>query len=194
MTEFKAETVRPGQDLAWYVVNVITGLETRIQERLNDKNVDTFIPHEVVWHTPPKGRRMRRRQPLLPGYMFAYLPGPKPEFSVVRKIEGVIAFLGAAEPLAMSGDVVRDLHEAEIAGRFDVTHKKHDRYQPGDRVKMLSGVGAGFIATVQEMTPEGRVALIWTLFGRPAPVRLDQDELEPLTQDVEQPERATAKA
>lgn len=195
MSDLKADTQRPGQDRAWYVVNVVTGLEVRIQARLTDKDVDTYVPHEVVWHTPARGRRQRLRQPLLPGYMFAYLPGPKPQFSVVRKIEGVIAFLGAAEPLGLSADMVRDIHEAELAGRFDATHKKHDRYQPGDRVKMLTGVGAGFIATVQEMTPEGRVALLWTLFGgKPTPVDLDQDDIEAIAQDVDPPRRQTAKA
>lgn len=185
---------RPGPDLSWYVAQVFTGLEDKIKDALGEVDIDAFVPHEVVWHTPPRGKRTRKSQPLLPGYMFVYLPEPRPRFRTVREIEGVVAFLGVHDPLPISADVVRDIHEAELAGRFDVTHRKHDRYQPGDRVRMLSGVGAGFIATVQEMTPEGRVALLWTLFGRPAAVRLDQDDLEPVAQDVEQAPRQTAKA
>lgn len=188
------QILRPGPERAWYVAQFRTGLEVRSEQRLAEKGIDAYVPHEVVWFSPPRQKRVRRRQPLLQGYVFVYLPDPEPPFSEVRKLEGFVTFLGALEPLPISADIVRDIHEAELAGRFDTTHKKHDRYQPGDRVKMLTGVGAGFVATVQEMTPEGRVALLWTLFGgKPTPIELDQDDIEQHTQDVEKRARATAR-
>lgn len=184
------QILRPGPERAWYVAQVLTGLEVQVEQALAEAGIDAYVPHETVWRPSSKGR-VRVRQPLIPGYLFVYMPAPR--FHVVRETRGFVTFLGALEPLPIGSNEVRDIHEAELAGHFDKTHRKHDRYRRGDRVKMLSGVAQGFVAEVQDMTPEGRVKLIWSLFGRPAALELDQDDLEMATQDVERARKAHAR-
>ena len=58
----------------------------------------------------------------------------------------------------------------------------NDEFQPGDRVRVVSGPFEGLSGIISRVVPERRLALIVVrIFGREAPIELPLIELERLT-------------
>ena len=87
-----------------YVLHVMSGMELAVQERLKREGLtETIIPMEERLERC-RGDWVTRKRLLMPGYVFVYLDMNTKEYYKAWNIPGVIRFLGAGRPSALSED------------------------------------------------------------------------------------------
>ena len=175
----------------WFVVRTQPQAEQRVQRGLRENGLEAYLPTETRWRRT-RYRTARVFAPMFPSYLFVGLSTGRPEFYIVRALDGFLGFLGIdgkpfpvrfgkveAEPDQFSIEAMR---EAETLGLFDFTRSKKISFEPGQPVRIIGGHFAGFMAKVLE-TPGGdakRIRILMDALGpfRSAPHMLDIDQIE----------------
>lgn len=136
--------------MAWYVIQVKTGAESKVLNNLEQSGYAAYLP------TFTKQTRHKRHKyiinhtfPLFPGYMFVHMYDDSPWMDVVRK-RYVSGFLGAANPVPVSPELIDDLRHSESAGAFDSSLQTP---KPGDSIT-ITYLGRTIPATVDRVTKD----------------------------------------
>jgi len=83
--------------MPWYVVHTRSRHEYKVNTRLIQKNLTTFLPEMETW-SKQKDRRKKILVPLFPGYVFAEAPLLDNETKLaILKTVGVVRILGKKE-------------------------------------------------------------------------------------------------
>ena len=172
--------------MKWYVVNVYSGFEQRVQESIYDqakrKNLEAMfgeilIPTEEVIEIK-RGEKVKTSRKFFPGYILVQMKLTDETWHLVRSIPKVSGFLGAkGKPLPISAaEVERIVKKVEDSA----TNTRHSvSYEVGDAVTVCDGPFTSFQGVIDEVDQEKeRVKVAVSIFGRPTNVDLSFSQIE----------------
>ena len=163
----------------WYVVHTYSGYENKVKEdlektvenrNLQDMILEVKYPTEEVVEIKDAKRKVVQRK-VYPGYVMIKMIMNDKTWYVVRNTRGVTGFVGAGnKPTPLSETDFASLFEPRVETRVDI--------QPGDTVRILSGLFENFsgrVVSVNEQTQTINVMVL--MFKQETPVELGFDEV-----------------
>lgn len=173
----------------WYALHVKPHKERLVYERLlapdgipSLSSADGRLPYKVFFpavHVKPKNPRAAKIRPFFPGYMFVNADLEElghNAFSWVPGTRGLVNFGG--EPAIVPDQLILELKERvtkiETAGGL-----VFETYQPGERVRIVSGPFAGYDGIFDATLPGGeRVQVLLSFLSRyPQRVKIDAEDI-----------------
>ena len=163
----------------WYIVHTYTGYENKVAANLEkivenrglEKLIlEVSVPVEKVTETTEKGEKEIERK-LFPSYVLAKMVMNDETWHIVRNTTGVTGFVGpGSRPVALTPDEVErigvEVRTIEI------------KFAVGDSVRITDGPLAGFVAIVDEISPDKKkVSVTASLFGRETKVELNSNQV-----------------
>lgn len=175
----------------WYVVQVLSTHENKVkkalEEQLEHKGVKDFIlkvlvPTENVSEVKQGQQRIVQKR-IWPGYILLKMILTDETWQYVKNTAGVIDFLGADTPTALTDREVEEILKELEEKKTSVTQKH--KFKIGDTVKIVDGVFVNFTGTVTEVFPEkGLISVNVSIFGRETRVDdLEFSQVEEVTED-----------
>lgn len=183
-TEETTESEDP--NFKWYVAHVLSGYEGRVVKTLKENIVnhkmgeyfaDIMVPEEnVVSNVNGKKRNIKKK--FFPGYMLIKMIMTNDTWHLVKNTDKITGFVGGSsmQPLPIS-----DEEAAYMLGQAEGGIKKArstTSFSEGDSVKVMEGPFASFVGTVEAVSPNGKLKVNVSIFGRPTPVELDDTQVE----------------
>lgn len=187
------------EHLDWYLVRCATRRERRAEEQLSEAGFAVYLPRLKRWNRVGKERRLKE-EPLFAGYLFVGLYTAEREgaqsLSHVEGVEAVHAVVRFGRdryphPIGFkdtdgSGWSIAGILRAELEGEFDRTRRDARKDpEPGSPVQIVGGSFQGFAATFVKRRDDERIEVLFSLFGRTAPLVLDPTEVGGLSQEDE---------
>lgn len=189
----KADLIAPTEELRqggmdWFVLRVASNKENSVRETLlrkikiegMEKVVGRIlVPTEKI-KTVKGGKQKITENKLYPGYVFVEMqlePDgriPQDVFFLIKETTGVGDFVGTAgRPTAMKDHeiekMLRDSKKPEELPTVKMVFEK------GERVRIKEGPFQSYEGVVDELLPEkGLVRVLVTIFGRQAPIELEE--------------------
>jgi transcriptional antiterminator NusG len=179
---------KSNSNLNWYVVHSFSGYEKRVKRFLDiqlsrkypDKVGEVLIPTQEVSNTR-RGSKSTRQKKLYPGYVFVQLELNPEMIMDIRAMSNVSGFppMNQGYPQPLSDEEISRLKgQAEGSDRARVIRVP---YSVGQTVRVTEGPFNNFTGVVESINPErGRVRVIFTIFGRKAPVEIDFSQVRPV--------------
>ncbi len=166
---------------AWYVVNSFSGYEKRVMiflegllsRKYPDMVGEVLIPTQEITSNV-RGRKTSRKKKLYPGYVFVQLDLSPEIIMDIRSMSNVSGFppMNQGKPVPLT-----DAEISRLKGQADGSDKAkviRVPYSVGQTVRVIEGPFNNFTGVVESINPErGRVRVIFTIFGRKAPVEID---------------------
>jgi transcription antitermination factor NusG len=134
--------------MPWYVIYTKSRHEYKVNSRLFQKNLATFLPEIEIW-SKQKDRKKKILVPLFPGYVFVDAPRLDSEMRLeILKTPGVVKILGKkenAEPASVPD------HQIDAIRRF--VNSKTEIFtiqfpREGEPARIIDGPFAGIEGTV----------------------------------------------
>ena len=170
----------------WYIVHTVTGHENKVKVNL-EKRIEYMNMGEKIFRVevPQKtvtqmkgGKKQEREEKIFPGYVLVEMIMDEDSWYVVRHTAGVTKFVGSAKkPIP-----ARDSEIKKIIHRSTSQSQKIELYvKAGDKVRIISGPFADFVADIIEVYPDKskRRANV-SIFGRETPVELEYKQINKL--------------
>lgn len=173
------------ENLRWYVVHSYSGYELRVRKFLEGPLKRKFpgrvgkvaIPTEEITNRR-NGKDFTREKKLYPGYVFVQLELDDEMILDIRGMPNVSGFppmnKGRPVPLAET-DMKRILGHADGGEEKKIIRIS---FKVGQTVRVVEGPFRNFTGVVESINPErGKVRVIFTIFGRKAPVEIDHSQV-----------------
>ena len=170
----------------WYIVHTYSGYENKVKVNLEkrieymnmgDKIFRIEVPQKTV--TQMKGgKKQEREEKIFPGYVLVEMIMDEDSWYVVRHTSGVTKLVGSAKkPIP-----ARDSEIKKIINRSSSTSQKIELdVKAGDKVRIVSGPFADFIADIIEVYPDkSKLRANVSIFGRETPVELEYKQINKL--------------
>jgi transcriptional antiterminator NusG len=174
----------------WYVVQTFSGYENTVkralEERIKGKPFELqfgeiLVPSEQV--TERRGKKsVKTSRKFYPGYIFVNMELTKETWHIVKNTPKVTGFLGGNTPKPVpQPEMARALGKTTGAEAEEPGEEVHVSYSVGDHVRVKSGPFANFTGEVEDVDYDKRkVKMSVSIFGRPTPVQVDFNEVEPV--------------
>src|SRR5574344_376197 len=137
-------------DASWYVASTQSGHENKVKENLlrrMEQNPDLLkfikqilvaeIEIDVLKDGLPTGKKKMKN--LYPGYVFIEMKMSDEAWFEVRNTPGVTGFIGSSGRGAKPFPVPTEEIEPVLKRLGLINQSMYDRYQPGDKVKVVHG-------------------------------------------------------
>jgi transcriptional antiterminator NusG len=179
---------------AWYVLQVFSGYENKIEKTINmmieqgdlDKEIvrDIKVPQEVVTDVKDGKKRTQTRK-FFPGYILIEIDFPTlwaGTCATLRKINGVNGFVGTPadkKPMPLSNKEAREVLQkvGDIKGEKPI--RARQSFLEGEQVKITGGPFESFTGTIEEVNAEkNKLKVMVGIFGRNTPVEVDILQVE----------------
>lgn len=167
----------PGPD-SWLVVRTHTNRERYAADNIAQLGATPYLP-EVIETVRKVVRGVRKRtfqrRPLFPGYLFVRYLG---QWRFLQSTYGVLGVIpGTDGPGLIDGSVIARIRAREgVNGAIDLPPA---RFQPGQRVRVSSGMFSGFygeyVGLFREASAAERVKALLDYMGRKVPFLLEED-------------------
>ena len=170
----------------WYIVHTVTGHENKVKVNLEkrieymnmgDKIFRVEVPQKTV--TQMKGgKKQEREEKIFPGYVLVEMIMDEDSWYVVRHTAGVTKFVGSAKkPIpARDSEIKKIIHRSTSQ-----TQKIELDVKAGDKVRIISGPFADFVADIIEVYPDkSKLRANVSIFGRETPVELEYKQINKL--------------
>ncbi len=181
----ESEQETSNANFKWYVVHSFSGYEQRVAKFLEGQLLrrypgrigKTLIPTEEITYRK-SGKEYTREKKLYPGYVFVELEISDEVIMDIRAMSNVSGFppMNRGKPVPLEKiDVKRIM--GQTTGEVD---KKAPRIQfkVGQTVRVTDGPFRNFTGVVESINSErGKVRVIFTIFGRKAPVEIDYKQV-----------------
>ena len=170
----------------WYTVHTVTGHENKVKVNL-EKRIEYMNMGEKIFRVevPQKtvtqmkgGKKQEREEKIFPGYVLVEMIMDEDSWYVVRHTAGVTKFVGSAKkPIP-----ARDSEIKKIINRSTSTAQKIELdVKAGDKVRIISGPFADFVADIIEVYPDkSKLRANVSIFGRETPVELEYKQINKL--------------
>lgn len=170
----------------WYIVHTVTGHENKVKVNL-EKRIEYMNMGEKIFRVevPQKtvtqmkgGKKQEREEKIFPGYVLVEMIMDEDSWYVVRHTAGVTKFVGSAKkPIP-----ARDSEIKKIINRSSSTTQKIELdVKAGDKVRIISGPFADFVADIIEVYPDkSKLRANVSIFGRETPVELEYKQINKL--------------
>jgi len=172
--------------LKWFVVHSYSGYELRVRKFLEGPLARKFpgrvgkvvIPTEEITNRR-NGKDVTREKKLYPGYVFVQLELDDEMILDIRGMVNVSGFppmnKGRPTPLSET-DMKRILGQSD--GSTEEKKVVRISFKVGQTVRVVEGPFRNFTGVVESLNPErGKVRVIFTIFGRKAPVEIDHSQV-----------------
>lgn len=174
-----------GKNLRWYVVHSFSGYEQRVAKFLEGQLLrkypgrvgKTLIPTEEITHRK-NGKDYTRKKKLYPGYVFVQLQLSDEMIMDIRAMSNVSGFppMNRGKPVPLTDTDIK-----RIMGQTEGTEERKTvriQFKVGQTVRVTDGPFRNFTGVVESVNPErGKVRIIFTIFGRKAPVEIDHKQV-----------------
>ena len=170
----------------WYIVQTFSGFEQKVAEaikemgqkkKLDDKIDRVLVPmHEVT--VVKKGKRVQKQKKYFPSYVLVKMEMSKELYHMIKDIQKVTGFLGAAGAPARVSDkeidkILGNIKEGSLIPEPTIS------FEIGEQVKVCEGPFASFTGLVEEVDEEkSRLKVSVSIFGRPTPIELEYNQVE----------------
>lgn len=170
----------------WYIVHTYSGHENKVKVNL-EKRIEYMNMGEKIFRieVPQKtvtqikgGKKQEREEKIFPGYVFVEMIMDEDSWYVVRHTAGVTKFAGSAKrPIpAKESEIKKIIHRSTSQ-----TQKIELDVKVGDKVRIISGPFADFIADIIEVYPDkSKLRANVSIFGRETPVELEYKQINKL--------------
>ncbi len=170
----------------WYIVHTYSGHENKVKVNL-EKRIEYMNMGEKIFRieVPQKtvtqikgGKKQEREEKIFPGYVLVEMIMDEDSWYVVRHTAGVTKFVGSAKrPIpAKESEIKKILHRSSSQ-----TQKIELDVKAGDKVRIVSGPFADFIADIIEVYPDkSKLRANVSIFGRETPVELEYKQINKL--------------
>ena len=162
--------------LAWYVAQVKPNAQGLAITNLLRQGFEVFHPVRRVTRRAGGAFKAALR-PLFPGYLFVGLGEVSPVLSRVNATRGVARLVSFGDfPRPLPGELVAGLRaRCDNAGLLT----ECDSLKAGDRVRLLSGPFADYVARVETLAEGARVWAVLEAARNPTRVNILASEVEP---------------
>ena len=170
----------------WYIVHTYSGHENKVKVNL-EKRIEYMNMAEKIFRVevPQKtvtqmkgGKKQEREEKIFPGYVLVEMIMDEDSWYVVRHTAGVTKFVGSAKkPIpARDSEIKKIIHRSSSQ-----TEKIELDVKAGDKVRIISGPFADFIADIIEVYPDkSKLRANVSIFGRETPVELEYKQINKL--------------
>lgn len=170
----------------WYIVHTYSGHENKVKVNL-EKRIEYMNMGEKIFRVevPQKtvtqikgGKKQEKEEKIFPGYVLVEMIMDEDSWYVVRHTAGVTKFVGSAKrPIP-----ARDSEIKKIINRSSSQSQKIELdVKAGDKVRIVSGPFADFIADIIEVYPDkSKLRANVSIFGRETPVELEYKQINKL--------------
>lgn len=165
----------------WYIVQVYSGFESKVQKNLEERIASSGHPEKLDKIIIPteqivelvRGKRKELSRKFYPGYIIIHIELDDETWHIVNSTEKVTGFLGGRKkPTPLTDKEAEEILNRIEEGRLKPKPKFY--FEPGDEIRVIDGPFANFNGTVEEVNPEkGKIRVFVSIFGRPTPVELD---------------------
>lgn len=157
----------------WYALYVRSRSEKRVAERLQEKQVDAFLPLVEELHTW-SDRTKAVMEPLFRGYVFVRTDLTNRE--AVLNTEGVVSIVGIRQRPSPIPDV--QIESLRIVARYPSRVKREQRVIRGQRVRVIAGPCEGVEGIVTAVRGESRVVVMVDVISQSVSVMVTAGCLE----------------
>ena len=161
----------------WFVIQLKPNSHHQAKKNLTRQGFDTFLPlHEITLRKA--SRFVKSTKPIFPGYMFITFDRTDTKWHKINNTYGVsrlITFNSILKPIPTT-------FIDSLIKRYDSLGKLIPivEMKKGDKVKVLEGPFANFIATVEKYESEQRIWILMDLMGRKTKLQTPSNALQPL--------------
>ena len=166
---------QPDRMPAWYVLHTRSRFENKVNEGLERKSKEVFLP-KVLVRSKRRDRKVMIRVPLFPGYVFVRTDlDPADQLDILKTV-GIVRFIGnRSGPLPVPDEAIESLR-LMIATGLDIT--TGTRFKKGDRVIVVRGPFTGITGTFSRYRGRGRIVVNIDALGQFAAVEVAEDDIE----------------
>lgn len=170
----------------WYIVHTYSGHENKVKVNL-EKRIEYMNMGEKIFRVevPQKtvtqmkgGKKQEKEEKIFPGYVLVEMIMDEDSWYVVRHTAGVTKFVGSSKrPIP-----AKDSEIKKIINRSSSQSQKVELdVKAGDKVRIISGPFADFIADIIEVYPDkSKLRANVSIFGRETPVELEYKQINKL--------------
>lgn len=166
-------------DAPWFVAQLKPNGYAKAKYNLERQGYKTFMPliERVVSHARTKRRVMR---PLFPGYIFITFDPERTQWRSINNTFGVSSLIMARTNTPAR---VPDCLMSALLTGCDVSGHilPPEKFNAGDKVRIIGGVFEGTFAEVQHASEGERVRLLLDIMGRSVSTDCSHNELEILS-------------
>lgn len=175
------DPLKPDPSKRWYAVRVMPRHEHSVQQLIEYKGYETFVPWRVAMRRW-SDRQKRIEEPLFPGYVFCHLAAPEgtrpAQSAPVLTTPGVIRFIGAgAAPLPIEDHEMRSLRAVVDS---DLSKRPWPFLREGQRIEVVCGPLRGTFGLLASAVEEDYLVVSLTLLQRSLGVRVRRDWIRPV--------------
>ena len=161
----------------WFILQFKPNAHHQAAKNLNRQGFEIFLPlHDTT--SRKLSRFVNTSKPLFPGYMFIRFDRAESEWHKINNTYGVSRLITFNSSLKSIPTTFID----SLMKRYDPSGKLIPivEMKKGDKVEILKGPFANFIATVEKYESEQRIWILMDLMGRKAKLQTPLNALEPL--------------
>lgn len=163
----------PAEDSTpWWALYTLARFEKKLMRQLVEIEIPFFGPTIARRYRSPQGRLRTSIEPLFPNYVF--IKGDE----MARYNAVSTGSVSRWMPVANSLELVEDLRQIRNLILTDAPLAPENRLEPGQKVRVKSGVFKGFEGSIIRRENEVRLLISVRYMGRGASVALDDCQLE----------------
>ena len=158
----------------WFILQFKSNSHHLAAKNLNRQGFETFLPlHETT--SRRSSRFINTSKPLFPGYMFIKFDRAESQWHKINNTYGVSRLITFNSLLKSIPTKFVD----SLMKRYDSSGKliPIQKLKEGDRVKILKGPFADFIASVENYESEQRIWVLMDLMGRTTKIQIPSEAL-----------------
>ena len=160
----------------WFVIQFKPNSHYHATNNLNRQGFETFLPlHDTTLRR--NSRFVKSTKPLFPGYMFVSFNKAENKWQKIKNTYGVSRLITFNSSLKSIPSTFVD----NLMKRYDSSGKLIPtvKMKKGDKVEILEGPFANFIATVEEYESDQRIWVLMDLMGRKTKMQTPSNALQP---------------
>ena len=159
----------------WFILQFKPNSHNQAAKNLNRQGFETFLP---LYDTTLRkaSRFVTSTKPLFPGYMFIKFDRTEPKWHKINNTYGVSRLITFNSILKSVPSIFID----NLIKRYDSSGKliPIEGMKKGDKVKILEGPFANFIATVEKYETDQRIWVLMDYMGRKSKIQAATDSLQ----------------
>jgi transcriptional antiterminator RfaH len=159
----------------WFVIQFKPNSHHQATKNLNRQGFNTFLPlHEITLRKA--SRFVKSTKPLFPGYMFVSFNKTENKWHKIKNTYGVSRLITFNSSLKSIPSTFID----NLMKRYDSSGKLIPilKMKKGDKVAILEGPFANFIATVEKYESEQRIWVLMDIMGRKTKIQTPLNTLQ----------------
>ena len=160
----------------WYILQIKANSHLQAVRNLNKQGFETFLP---LYDTASRktSRFINTTRPLFPGYMFITFDRKKYGWHKINNTYGVSQLVTFNSILKSIPTTFVDnlMERCDLSGKLIPVKN----LKKGDKVKILEGPFANFIATVEKYATDQRIWILMDLMGRKSKIQTQSDTIQP---------------